>query len=321
MEVEVMVPGPPAAVDFNFDSTCSSPYMTAPSSPQRFGNYFFSAPTSPSARAPSNLYCNFPEQSGIYKAKEEEGKLLTDDDQDFEFNFSGPLHVPSISAADELFDGGKIRPLRPHSFAANSTRKTEDALSEENTQTRGRQRSSGSSSSSTPSNSSYSRRESRSLPPLRVSDVLIEQEEITENTKAVISKTSNSKSYASAILSAISFSKGYKKWKLKDLLFRSASEGREPLTKYSVLNRREPETADAKNASFRSTEGSVGSVSRRRGPPVSAHELHYTTNRAVSEELKRKTYLPYNRGLLGCLGFNPAGMHDISRGVGSLTRG
>ena len=45
MEMEVVVPVP--AVDFNFDSTCSSPYMTAPSSPQRFGNFLFSAPTSP----------------------------------------------------------------------------------------------------------------------------------------------------------------------------------------------------------------------------------------------------------------------------------
>ncbi|KAF5727242.1 hypothetical protein HS088_TW22G00931 [Tripterygium wilfordii] len=316
MEMEVMVPVAAAAVDFNFDSTCSSPYMTAPSSPQRFGKYFFSAPTSPSSRAASNFYHHF-EQSGINKAKqqEEEDKLLTDDDQDFEFNFSGPLHVPLISAADELFDGGKIRPLRPHLFAANSTRKTEDVLSDENSQTRGRQRSSSSSS-----DPNYVRRESKSLPPLRVSDVLIEQEEITENTKAILSKTSNSKSYSSTILSVISFSKGYKKWKFTDLLCRSASEGREPLTKFSVLNRREMETAGVKNASFQSTEGSVGSVSRRRGL-VSAQELHYTKNRALSEELKRKTYLPYKHGLLGCLGFNPAGVHDISRGVGSLTRG
>ncbi|XP_038707766.1 uncharacterized protein LOC120002964 [Tripterygium wilfordii] len=321
MEMEVMVPVPAAAVDINFESTCSSPYMTAPSSPQRFGNNFFSVPTSP-----SNFYHHLAEQSVILKSKleEEEDKLLIDDDQDFEFNFSGPLYVPPISAADELFDGGKIRALRPHSFAANSTRKTEDVLSEENSQTRGRQRSSASSSSSSSSssNSIYVRRESRSLPPLRFPDVLIEQEAIAESTKASTSKTSNSRSYASAILSAISFSRGYKKWKLKDLLFRSASEGREPLTKYSVLNlnRREVETANVKSASFRSTEGSVGSVSRRRGP-VSAHELHYTTNRAVSEELKRKTHLPYKHGLLGCLGFNPAGVHGISRGVGSLTRG
>ncbi|XP_035551486.1 uncharacterized protein LOC109019559 [Juglans regia] len=37
MEMEV--------VDFNFDSSYSSPYMTTPSSPQQFGNFYFSAPT------------------------------------------------------------------------------------------------------------------------------------------------------------------------------------------------------------------------------------------------------------------------------------
>jgi hypothetical protein len=41
----------------------------------------------------------------------------------------------------------------------------------------------------------------------------------------------------------------------------------------------------------------------RRGVPVSAHELHYTANRAQAEELRRKTFLPYRQGVLGCLGF------------------
>lgn len=160
--------------------------------------------------------------------------------------------------------------------------------------------------------------------------MLDQEEENSQDTKTVTPTTGNPKSsssstsYTSSFLSAISFSsKGYKKWKLKDLLlFRSASEGRatgkNPLTKYEALSKREV-TEDVKNASFRSTESSVGSSSRRRAQ-VSAHELHYTVNRAVSEEMKRKTFLPYKQGLLGCLGFNP-GMHEISRGIGSLTRG
>ncbi|KAL6175183.1 hypothetical protein ACLB2K_051825 [Fragaria x ananassa] len=69
---------------------------------------------------------------------------------------------------------------------------------------------------------------------------------------------------------------------------------------------------DVKNSSFRSTD-SVGSVSSRRRGPVSPHELHYTVNRAVTEEMRRKTVLPYKHGLLGCLGFNH-GLHEISRG-------
>ena len=50
MVVAVPPPPPSSSMDFNFDSNCSSPYITAPSSPQRFGNFFFSAPTSPTRR-------------------------------------------------------------------------------------------------------------------------------------------------------------------------------------------------------------------------------------------------------------------------------
>lgn len=41
----------------------------------------------------------------------------------------------------------------------------------------------------------------------------------------------------------------------------------------------------------------------RRGVPISAHELHYTANRAQAEELRKKTFLPYRQGLFACLGF------------------
>ncbi|KAK3195716.1 hypothetical protein Dsin_027026 [Dipteronia sinensis] len=339
MEVEVAMMPIPASMDFNFDSACSSPYMTAPSSPQRFGNFFFSAPTSPSRVSSSSSSINSSNRVfNVDQINREE-----EDHEDFEFNFSGQLERTSLSA-DELFDGGKIRPLKiPTSsdsipILSSSTSKTENTQKrrefkqEEQGQKRGRELS---------ISSSISRKGSRSLSPMRVSDIIYEQEE--NQTEKIISSTrsnitANQKSYASTILSAISFSsKNYKKWKLKDLLlFRSASEGRASSSninndslrtnKYAVLSKNIKETEDVKNCSFRSTDSSSGSVSLRRkgggggGPPVSAHELHYTANRAVAEEMRRKTYLPYKQGLLGCLGFNPGGVHDISRGVGSLTR-
>ncbi|XP_021286540.1 uncharacterized protein LOC110418205 [Herrania umbratica] len=387
MEMEVVVPVP--AVDFNFDSTCSSPYMTAPSSPQRFGNFFFSAPTSPTrassfyrddvshaTNSSSAVPFQWEEKPGTPKRKgfdgrvDREDKSNNDDDdgdgcEDFEFNFSGQLERTSLSA-EELFDGGKIRPLKPppgyeqfsstassprspksprsttfrkkdvdpFEAAIEKTRRREVVLKEPpqqkqeqeqkniQSQQRGRERTSGSSSSSVSYN--YVHKKSRSLSPFRVSDIMFEQEEnSSQSEKTIASTTSNPKSYVSSILSALSFSKGSRKWKLKDfLLFRSASEGRatskDPLRKYALLSKKEPE--DVKAASFRSTD-SLGSVSSsRRRAPVSAHELHYTVNRAVSEEMRRKTFLPYKQGLLGCLGFNP-GMHEISRGIGSLTRG
>ncbi|KAJ0010923.1 hypothetical protein Pint_34456 [Pistacia integerrima] len=306
--MEVVMPVP--ATDFNFDSTCSSPYITAPSSPQRFGNFFCSAPTSPS-RVPSSFYPK------LFNAEQHHSNSNNDDDgEDFEFNFSGQLQRTSLSA-DELFDGGKIRPLKPstnHESSSTSQKIKDPEKENMQQQQRGRER---------VSISSCSRKGTRSLSPMRVTDIIYEQEDDISPTAKIISSTTDNNNNKFC-LSAISFSKSYKKWKLKDLLlFRSASEGRatgpDPLRKYSVLSKninKEPE--DVKNSSFRSTD-SAGSVSRRRGT-VSAHELHYTANRAVSEELKRKTFLPYKQGLLGCLGFNP-GLHDISRGVGSLPRG
>ncbi|CAK7329830.1 unnamed protein product [Dovyalis caffra] len=372
--MEVVMPVPP--VDFNFDSTCSSPYMTAPSSPQRFGNFFFSAPTSPtrissfyrelnditlSTNSSSTIPFDWEEKPGTPKSKNQrEDKNQNGGDQDgynedFEFDFSGQLERASLSA-EELFDGGKIKPLKPppgydssvssprsprsprlrtttkkeidpFQAALEETRRREVKL-KTNQQVqapyqRGRGRSYGDSSFSAGS----IRKGSRSLSPLRVSDIMFDQVENSQNSNSTASTASTPKSsYTSSILSAISFtSKRYKKWKLKDLLlFRSASEGsrtascNDSFTKYSVLSKKEA-TEDVKNSSFRSTD-SVGS-SRRRSGPISAHEVHYTVNRAVSEEMRRKTFLPYKQGLLGCLGFNPAAsVHEITRGVGSLTR-
>ncbi|XP_010530882.1 PREDICTED: uncharacterized protein LOC104807355 [Tarenaya hassleriana] len=346
METEVAVPS--HATEFNFDSTTSSPYITAPSSPTRFGNafLFFSAPTSPSPSdsAPfrsSNTPFDPPSADEFSRKR---SSASVDFPQDFEFDFSGQLEKGSFSAADELFDGGKIRPLRPPpayeqaSSAVSSPRskalkkdgfdRSQKETDEKHSKTvsdqkhRGRERSS----------SDYVHKGSRSLSPLRVSDIMLEEEDdnsSAQSAKFGPSAASNRKSsVSSAIFSALSFpGRAYKKWKLKDLLlFRSASEGRpvpirQSLRQYEILSKKTVEE-EAKNSSFRSVESSGGSSaggSRRRPPAVSAHELHYTANRTVSEELKRKTFLPYKQGWLGCMGFNP-GAHHIAR-VGSLTRG
>ncbi|RVX15274.1 hypothetical protein CK203_007731 [Vitis vinifera] len=137
---------------------------------------------------------------------------------------------------------------------------------------------------------SRSGRRTRSLSPFRVSELVWEEEEQQMNKQSsLISKPTT----ASAITPSSS-SKGSKKWRLKDfLLFRSASEGRatdrDPFRKYAGLFRKQ----DIKNDSFRSIDSS-GSMSKRRGP-VSAHELHYTVNRAASEDLKKKTFCHTSR--------------------------
>ncbi|KAH7865679.1 hypothetical protein Vadar_009743 [Vaccinium darrowii] len=362
--MEVMTPSPP--VDFKFDSTSTSPFLTPPSSPPHHHfTPFFSAPTSPSSSfrhrldtcSSAAIPFSWEEKPGTPKSKQH--PIETETDFEFDF-FSGQLDrtsLSNLSAADELFDGGVIKPLKPPprlQFSENNnfdspkspkspskTKFLKEALSprhhhkkkdfdpfeaaieqtrrenysdhqqkNNNKFERGRERTYDSSNSS-----SRRQKGTRSLSPFRVCDIFAENYQESSSSSAS-SSTKNSGW------------RGYKKWKLKDLLlFRSASEGRatttgkDPLKKYSLKQSVTGITEDVKNSSFRSTESS-GSVSRRRGSggQVSAHELHYTTNRAVSEEMRRKTFLPYNHGLLGCLGFNPA-VHDISRGIGSMTRG
>ncbi|CAI9770014.1 unnamed protein product [Fraxinus pennsylvanica] len=352
MEVEVVIPS--VSTDFNFDSACTSPYISAPSSPQRFGTFFYSAPTSPDRAAafynefnrssPSAVPFNWEEKPGISKTQGTNSSYCTSegyDDQrgaDFSFDFSGQLERVSLSA-DELFDGGKIKPLKPpprlqskpldspkshrspkkmikEAFSPRHRKNEFDPFAAAIEQTRkksiqeisrGRERSTSSSSR---------HKQTRSLSPFRVSDLLFDPDTNQETTK--------NSSKASLFLTSSFSSLWYKNWKIKDLLlFRSASESRatdkNQFNKHALFKKNNLD--DIKNSSFRSTD-SVGSVSsRRRGPPISSHELHYTVKRAVSEEMKKRTFLPYRQGLLGCLGFNPMNLSKGLGPTGSLSRG
>ncbi|KAL5705823.1 hypothetical protein ACHQM5_024066 [Ranunculus cassubicifolius] len=356
--MEVMLP---CSDNFNFDSACSSPY--APSTPKRFGepNFYFSAPSSPTrASAFYNDFNNFSFNSSRrghssvipYDWEEKPGtpksqKPQNEEDQepptvedveesyDFEFGFSGQFDkddTASITAdADELFDGGKIKPLKPpprlqlNSNQSNDFKAQKSNLSSpksprspiaqgrkmireafspkqrrkhqvdpfavaieqsrkagivEQQQERGRERVYSNFSSSA------SRKGSRSLSPYRSPPNFLQQQSTTTATTKASNTTTTTKSTS-------------RKWSFRDfLLFRSASEGRaadrDPLRKFSLIKRNNDEV---KNSSFRSTDSS-GSGSMRRGR-VSAHEQHYRSNRAVAEELKRKTVLPYKQGLFG----------------------
>ncbi|KAL4649752.1 hypothetical protein ACB092_01G037000 [Castanea dentata] len=366
--MEVVIPASRMDFDFN-NSRPSLPHLTAPSTPRRIGEYYFSAPSSPTrlsefyqdlnefsrmnesyerkGNVPSMVPFDWEEKPGTPKLPK--GSSGTKDEDAFAFDFSEDLEKASLSA-DELFDGGKIRPLKPPPrlqlgnkvneytsqkspllsprsprsaisqgrkmvLGAFSPRRKKDtdpfAKAVENTRTqagqeRGRER--------TPAKSSS-----------KVVDVPWEEEEEAaeeEKTQQSTKQSSlNSKASISAANSSSSSSKSSKKWSLKDfLLFRSASEGRatdkDPFRKYSALYKRHEDT---KIASFRSTDNSGSVTSSKRRGPVSAHELHYTTNKAASEDLKKKTFLPYKQGILGRLSFNPA-IHALANGFGTLAR-
>ncbi|KAM7514197.1 hypothetical protein LguiA_003780 [Lonicera macranthoides] len=302
--------------DFDFNTARSTPYSTSPSTPTRIGEYYFSAPTSPTRI--SSFYSDFADflvvsdveivndcgASVPFDWEEKPGKpkhssqLHTKCEVDFAFDVNQEMAKISLSA-DELFDGGKIRP-----HFENQKRPLMDPILD--SEKRGRVKVS-------------SHRRTQSVTPMKTSDYEFKEEELIQFEQNKSSKPPLASSNSALSLSS---SKGYIKWRLKDFfLFRSASEGRaidkDPLQKYTQFFKKQE---FYKRSSFKAIEtpSSSRSGSMRRGR-VSAHELHYTVNRAVSEDLKRKTFLPYKQGILGRFAFNPA-VHAIANGFG-LSRG
>nr|GMD91450.1 Trafficking kinesin-binding protein like [Ipomoea batatas] len=311
--MEVMVPFRGGLeMDFDFNSARASPCVTAPSTPRGFGDYYLSAPPSPSHL--SQLYRDFDDfliddeegksaaEYGVpFSWEEKPGKPKKGEDVfDFAFDVGEECETDSVSA-EELFDGGMIKPLEPPprpssygrrrkigGFSPRHKRKSESFGDEiVSVRERGRERVSSLQSSS--------RRATRSVSPLRVSQYPWEEQQDSAKPAPPLTSSSSSKGLV-------------KKWRLKDFfLFRSASEGRasdkDHLRKYTA--------AVVKGSSFRGGNNDSLSRRRRRGP-ISAHELHYTFNKAISEDLKKKTFLPYKQGILGKLAFNPALRMEIS---------
>ncbi|XP_057503733.1 uncharacterized protein LOC130787367 [Actinidia eriantha] len=295
------------------------PYLSAPMLPRNFGEYYFSAPPSPGHV--SELYQDFDDFAVTNNAsavpfdwEEKPGtpkspNANTSFEDDFAFDVSEELGKKTIPA-EELFDRGKIRPLNPQPRSPRKKKEIDTFATEvENTHKRtkndrGRER------VSSLSLSNSDRRDVRSLSPHMVSKFQWKEEQQLQQKTEKKSFISSNPAFSSTT------SNGCKKWSLKDFfLFRSVSEGRaadrNPLKKYIALFKR---SKGVKSSIFRSIEGSNSrSNSKRR--PISAHELHYTVNRAVSEDLKKKTFLPYKQGILGRLAFNPA-VHALANGFG-----
>lgn len=313
--------GSPTRDHFNF-----MPYLSAPSSPKRFGeDFYLSAPTSP-----SSFYSQFDYFTGSNLDGDCDGG-----DDGFAFSVGGGSETPSRSA-EELFHGGKIKPLHESSRtpllsprrsspiakgkkavieAFSPRRKKEVAESDGGGgERRGRDRTpAGSETSSSASKSG--RRVTRSLSPYRVSHYTWEEEhQQRQRTKEEKSDLNSAPATAASSSSLSSTSKGSsgRKWRLRDfLLFRSASEGRgsstDPLRKFHLFYKKgeEVKASSSTSTSFRGSE----TPRLRRKEPVSAHELHYARKRAETEDLKKRTFLPYKQGILGRLA-----------GLGSITR-
>uniref|UniRef100_A0A0C9S0X4 TSA: Wollemia nobilis Ref_Wollemi_Transcript_28508_1505 transcribed RNA sequence n=1 Tax=Wollemia nobilis TaxID=56998 RepID=A0A0C9S0X4_9CONI len=133
-----------------------------------------------------------------------------------------------------------------------------------------------------------------------------------------------------------------KRWSLKDFLYRSSSEGKDRLWGLPLVppakqaqkhvmtkkknNNNLGKPVEAKHSSMRYNEREIVGKSvqlpriesgsgkgGRRGVTVSAQELPYNKAHASQvEESKKKTFLPYRRGLLGCLGFTSNSFTNLS---------
>ncbi|CAL4914025.1 unnamed protein product [Urochloa decumbens] len=341
-------------MDDDIDSSCSTPFASAPSSPGRSpgiggfggggggGGYFFSAPASPIH------HLLFSTSSSASAAAGAGGRGCAGD---AEFEFGGP-GGPMISA-DELFHNGQIRPLTlpPLPDLDPGSDDDEDGG---RAPARGRDL--------TPRSLSVHRR-ARSMSPLRSAsprlkliNALVPAPDLAPAPDAApggareeaappvtASSRSSSSSSTSSSSSSASSARGSRRWVfIKDmLLHRSRSEpgsgahAHDGPAAASAGGASKPERAwpfspswaarDRLAARLRpsrappATEAAAGGEEprprgrRRRSTTVAAaHErLYAAPNRAQAEEMRRRTFLPYRQGLLGCLGFS-------SRGYGAL---
>lgn len=326
----------------DIDSSCSTPYVSAPSSPGRgqlHSGFYYSAPASPMHFVLSTT-----------SVKNVASTSISSPSEDFDFSArlttDGAAADGSMSSADELFLNGQIRPMklsthlkRPQVLAPLLD--LDENEDEEEKSFRGRD---------LKLRNRSLRRRTRSMSPLRTTSYEWQEDYEEEELKVIVmekkekndneeikqddEETSNETTPCPSGSSSRSSSVGRssKRWVfLKEFLYRSKSEGRNNGHKFwsgisfspvkdkkleKIATHKTPPATDSANTSETKKGKQNGNtkegkkkpvngsgIGKRRVPP-SPHELHYTTNRAQSEEMRKKTFLPYRQGLLGCLGFS-----------------
>jgi len=295
----------------DIDSSCSTPYVSAPSSPGRGpaagGGFFYSAPASP-------MHFTITAASTYSSSSFEKTSSSSCCDFEFSARFgsTGFNGSGSMSSADELFLNGQIRPMklsthleRPQVLAPLLDLEEEEEEENEEVEEHARGRDLRLRNKSL-------RRRTRSLSPLRNTPL-----EWTEN-EDVVSEVKTEKKENVTPSSGGATGRSSKRWVfLKDFL-RSKSEGRSNNKFWSTISFSPTKDKKAQNhqgngppKSKKLTEKPTNGIGKKR-LPASPHELHYKANRAQAEELRRKTFLPYRQGLLGCLGFSSKGYGAMS---------
>ncbi|KAG4111630.1 hypothetical protein ERO13_D13G114700v2 [Gossypium hirsutum] len=312
---------PPQVLFEDYDSTCSTPYVSAPSSPDRepgpgwiHGGLFYSAPASPIHFTMTSLASKV---SSTRPSSPDNSPLPLGSEFEFSarFGYTGSDQTRSMTSADELFLNGKIRPLklsthleRPQVLAPLLDVEHEDDDGSEDV--RGRD-----------VKVRVDKRRARSMSPLRNATFGLKihdqnmclDKDLGHKTDSNDNETISDPMSASSSSSSSSSSDGRrsKRWVFLKGFIRSKSEGRSNNIKlWSTISfspLKEKKAGNKSNAVVQEpNHRPVNGIGKRRVPP-SPHELHYTANRAQAEEMRKKTFLPYRQGLLGCLGFSSKG--------------
>lgn len=346
------LPSPSVSDHGHDDSNCSSPYVSAPSSPGRSlpasanVGFFYSAPTSPM----HYVLASAPARSSLAPTASDASSTGS-----FEFDFSdrvdSPAPATTMSSADELFCNGQIRPMRlsahlqgPQALAplldfGGELERENDGDEDDETFRRSRDLRFR--------NDRSQRRRARSLSPLRSTapfdwlcsdDAVATPEKAAETEEREIEDGGVQKEERKneAATPAGSGSRSSRRWDfLKDFL-RSKSEGRSNNKFWHNISfsqaKERKERERGRGASAPAPEkarvrvrngGNKESPAKKTPPPSptkrrSVHDMHYAAKRAEAEERRKKTFLPYRQGVLGCLGLNSKSYRAVNGFARSL---
>ncbi|RWR82008.1 histone-lysine N-methyltransferase SETD1B [Cinnamomum micranthum f. kanehirae] len=224
-----------------------------------------------------------------------------DDEDDFEFTFVCQDPDGSPITADEVFSNGQIRPIYPifnrdlileHEYDEKSGNHAPSIrLPLRQLLIEGREPDTLSSSSSASS-------ESETLEGVPAGTYCVWTPRSTPPATPNGCKKSNSTGSS-------------KRWRFRDLLHRSSSDGKETFVFLSTaaIKRGEKEKEKEKekgskektksSSSSSAAASSSSSSSSAKGKAFSAHEMHYVKNRAMRESDRHRSYLPYRKDIVG----------------------
>ncbi|KAL1538567.1 hypothetical protein AAHA92_27295 [Salvia divinorum] len=206
-----------------------------------------------------------------------------DDDKDFEFSLVREDH--ELSAEDFVYDGqlGPIFPVFNRDLLLSDDRRD--------------------SSVQVPLSQLLleDRRGGDDNPPSCSSSEADELESVPAGTYCVWRPKASDLPSPSRCKKSKSTGSASKRWKFRDLMRRSNSEGKDSLVFLTPKNRDEklpaeiPKKMKGKGGSGSSSTSTSGGGTAAR----SAHEALYVRNRAMNEVDRKKSYLPYRQDLVG----------------------